>query len=272
MTKREFANKVAEMVNGTVHETEKANGVIWTGISILNETNINPNIYIDKMYEESWSVEQAADEVLKLNEKYKGQLSFDPNDFTNYENAKKGIKARLYNAATKASVYRSAAEYGFEDLIIIPVYQVSDNASIRITKEHIKSWGVTADEVLDLAMEQSKTDNYKIQSMFEIMCEMMGRTPEEVSMMGIPDDGNMFVVSNKSKAYGAYGIIAIKDQLNAAFPGGYIVIPSSVHECIIIPKNLAEGNDLDNMVQSVNGSELAAEEVLSDHVYIFEAA
>lgn len=269
MTKREYAEVVASKVNGTVNEVEKTNGIVYIGVSIPNETNICPNIYIDQMYEEKWSVEKAVEEVQKINERYKGSMSFDPNEFMDYKNAKRGIKARLYNATTKASIYRDASEYGFEGLIIVPVYQVNENASIKINAEHIKSWGVTADEVIDLAMEQSKQDGYEIQSMISMMMKLMGVEQAEAELMGFEDDGRMYVLSNKNKMFGAIGTILLADELKKRFPSGYIVIPSSVHEAIIMPRDIADEGILNDLVNDVNRTEVAPEEVLGSKVYIF---
>ena len=46
------------------------------------------------------------------------------------------------------------------------------------------------------------------------------------------------------------------------------ILPSSVHEVILLPKlSVFEKDELVNMVREVNTEGVAAEEVLSDHVY-----
>ena len=50
------------------------------------------------------------------------------------------------------------------------------------------------------------------------------------------------------------------------------ILPSSVHEVIAVSSELGTPDELSQMVREVNGSQVAPEEQLSDHVYKFEAA
>lgn len=49
------------------------------------------------------------------------------------------------------------------------------------------------------------------------------------------------------------------------------ILPSSVHECIAISEKMSTPDLLVHMVQEVNGTQVAADEQLSDHVYRFDA-
>lgn len=49
------------------------------------------------------------------------------------------------------------------------------------------------------------------------------------------------------------------------------VLPSSVHEVIVISTQAGEPDDLQEMVQEINNSEVAPEERLSDSVYKFDS-
>ena len=53
--------------------------------------------------------------------------------------------------------------------------------------------------------------------------------------------------------------------------GSFAVLPSSIHEVIVIPMENANFSeeDLTQMVQDVNGECVNAEEILSDHAYIY---
>ena len=59
--------------------------------------------------------------------------------------------------------------------------------------------------------------------------------------------------------------------METLFPEGYYLLPSSIHEMIIVPK---DGNispkELGEMVRNVNETEVAREEVLSDRIYEFD--
>ena len=52
----------------------------------------------------------------------------------------------------------------------------------------------------------------------------------------------------------------------------YYVLPSSIHETIIVPKNASmNATELKNMVMEINGKEVSPDEVLTDSVYEYDA-
>lgn len=94
--------------------------------------------------------------------------------------------------------------------------------------------------------------------------------PEIVSFL---PDSEMRVLTNTEKFYGAAAIIYGKDKIRdlAEKEGSDIVIiPSSVHECLLLPYDKSMPFELLNaMVNEVNASEVKEEEILSDHIYMY---
>jgi len=265
MTKREYAQEIADIINGEVTEIRKNNGVIKTGIQRKEEGhNVSAIIYIDDMYDEGVDIDEAAekiDELLKENSH--PDLSVEVDDLTNYESMKGKLTLQLFNERNAYEVKVSAKEYGFDDLIIVPVVVLGRTAngmmSFKVTNEILKKWGVSAEQVFADAEAQISRDDYTLVSMAKIMAEMMGMDVEN-----IPDNG-MMVVTNREKCNGAYGIIALREQLRQKFPDGYIVIPSSIHECIVHP--LIDTMDIDSWVNEVNDSCVDDTEVLGHKAY-----
>lgn len=262
MTKKEYANRIAALVNGEVKEVEKANGVILTGIVIDTGTNVRPCIYIDAMYEEQYTPEEAAEKVAEIaKENARPALSLD--FMSSFEAAKPLLRARLYNKATTAEVKRSAAGYGFDDLVIIPYLEnVTVNGSIKVTEAILKMWDVTADEVIDAAEENSKNDA-TMENMAEVLAQMASATGIPAPNMG--DVPPLYVISNNSRMFGAYGIIAQLEALKQRFKAGFTVLPSSVHEVIVVDAD--DPAAFDDMVSSVNAAEVDPEQQLSNHSY-----
>ena len=103
--------------------------------------------------------------------------------------------------------------------------------------------------------------------MFDTLSEM-------IDMEDLPNtDDFMYVLTNKEKLQGASTIL-YSDVLSTFAEKkntNLWLIPSSVHEWIIIPD---DGNmnreTLSEMIKEVNGSQLAPDEVLSDHPYYFD--
>ncbi len=257
MTKREYAEAIAKEINGAeVKEIEKANGVVRIGITVSPENGIAPVVYIDNAYEDGKEIEEVVDMVNAMISA-NGNVNIDMNMLTEFENVKDKIRARLYSNETKAEVFKSAKEYGFEDLILVPYIEnvietEEKNGSVKIDNGLLKAWGVDAETVMETAMANVE---YVIGGFL----------------------GVMTVVSNDrigSGAFGASSVIKARRELEEMFPNGYVVIPSSVHEVIVQPYPETEGdyNYMLDIVREINDTQLAPEERLSYNVYKFAVA
>lgn len=80
----------------------------------------------------------------------------------------------------------------------------------------------------------------------------------------------LYCFSNESKLNGAAYIMneEIQKMVSEKLGGDYYILPSSVHEVLVISKDIdIPLQNIEQMVQHVNLSCVSAEEVLSDHVY-----
>ena len=86
-----------------------------------------------------------------------------------------------------------------------------------------------------------------------------------------PAEESMFVLSNVKTTYGASAILdkEVMKKITDIFSEVYI-IPSSLHELIVLPcaPNM-DADMLTSMIQEVNSTSVAAEDLLSDHPYKF---
>lgn len=161
-----------------------------------------------------------------------------------YENVKNNIYPRLLNASLsdKFEVYYPADAVGFDDLIIVPFLQSEDKA---VDKEMMKIWGVDRETIMYDGFNNAK-ERAKIST-------LLGIDTVHLSFMN----------------YGAIASIILEPELVDRFPNGYIIIPSSVHECLVMANDGAADNDhLTRIIQEVNAT-LRDFEVLSEHPYYF---
>ena len=113
---------------------------------------------------------------------------------------------------------------------------------------------------------------------FEPMSNLVNRMVEEVigdtSQFSIKEDF-MYVLTNLTMTYGASAILteAARKLILERIPEGKVtMLPSSVHETILIPT--VEDEDVEvlgKLVQQVNKTELSKEDMLSDNVYHYDA-
>ena len=269
MTKMEYAKQVAAIVNGEAKEIEKANGVIWTGI-ICGDGNIRPTVYIDDIFETGKTPEEAAELILQRLSNVTDP-GFTIPDMSNYKDVKPKLRLRLYNEKTSADIFRPADEYGFDDLILIPYVQIDQQAAAKVTRQMLDHWGVPTAILFADAMENTEKLNFNVRPMSETMRAL---APEMAWMFPKVEEGTIepqYTITIDSKLFGAIGAIVKRNELMQKFPDGYYVLPSSIHEVIVMPKivNTLPKSELDNMVLCVNKEQVTPEEMLAWHAYEF---
>ena len=79
----------------------------------------------------------------------------------------------------------------------------------------------------------------------------------------------MFALSNGNYAYGASAIcnMEVLKKIASELNDDLIILPSSIHECIIKPKGIKTLAECSEIVHEVNNEQVAPEEVLSNHAY-----
>jgi hypothetical protein len=82
----------------------------------------------------------------------------------------------------------------------------------------------------------------------------------------------MYVLSNNQKMQGASALLYpdVLQDFSKALGKGFYVLPSSIHEVILVPEvGDEEPKLMEAMVCEINETQLDLEEVLSDKVYYY---
>ena len=86
------------------------------------------------------------------------------------------------------------------------------------------------------------------------------------------NDGSMFVLTNESGIFGASALFypGVIDRISEILGVGFYILPSSVHEVIILP-DVGNHNvgDLKQMVMQANRTVVEPKDVLSDNVWYY---
>jgi hypothetical protein len=120
--------------------------------------------------------------------------------------------------------------------------------------------------------------------MNEVMAEMMlpqmieecnGNREMAEAMLSamMPPDDKMFVLSNEKRINGASALLddKIMDEVREQVGDNFYILPSSVHECLIIPADeVIELRELENMVKEINETKVEPKDRLSNHVYQYD--
>lgn len=82
----------------------------------------------------------------------------------------------------------------------------------------------------------------------------------------------MFVLTNSLRSLGAACILYenVLFHIGNFLKENYYILPSSIHEVIIIPESQCPDEDtLNSMILEINETQVEIEDVLSDHVYYY---
>lgn len=275
-----------EGANVTKVEVTKNNDQHLVGISIKKVgSNIAPNVYLEKyftQYQDGEDMDTIIDEIATVFVE-NDVKDFDINDLTNYSRVKDRIYARLINTESNKEYLANKPHTEFADLSVMYAVNIGMNAngmsSVPITYSMLEGFGITKEELHDVAIQNIKEDDIYFKTMRDVLVEMMFPygvdESDPMAMMLPPEEENpsMYVLSNKNKTHGAVTILnkKIMDGISDRLGGDFIVIPSSIHEVIILPapKEAMDANELKSMIQEVNAGQVAPADVLSDHPYIY---
>ena len=87
------------------------------------------------------------------------------------------------------------------------------------------------------------------------------------------DVGGMYVLTNEEGMLGASALYYrdVKEKAAELIGSGYYVLPSSVHEVILVPDTMDHDvKDLCEMVKQANRTVVEPKDVLSDNVYHYD--
>ena len=196
-----------------------------------------------------------------------------------YEIMKEKLSVEVISAEVNEELLAKVPHDRIEDLAVVYRFIMESNedgrASILVNNDLIERMGVTHEQLRADALENSpEIRPAVIQGMNEVMKEMMG--PEAYEMFGIPDDTEemMFIATVPDKNSGA-GVLAYQDFMDQAaekIGGDFFILPSSIHEILLVPDDGQKGADeLKAMVMDVNATQVSPEERLSDNVYHYDS-
>lgn len=278
----------------------KNNDTVLDGLWIMKDKEqIVPVLYINDAYqayragaEIDYVVSDLADSYIKavsMNEDFSPDVAFE--NIREYEKIKDRIICRLVNRSANERWLLDKPFTPVEDLAVTYHIQMTKRedgiGSIAITEEMMELYGVDLATLHEQAMaNMEKLSPTVIRSLREVLMHLM--VPEFMREHGVSeaeahkgvgtaiteDVPELLCVTNESGINGAVCIVTPKMQQKLAetVGGDYYVLPSSVHEILVLPKageiNCAE---LQAMVQRINQETVSEDERLSDHIYEYSA-
>lgn len=189
-----------------------------------------------------------------------------------YEAMKDRLMMQVINTKGNEELLCDVPHMDFADLSLVYrfVFNTEPLQTAIVTNGLIHSYGITHEQ-LHIDALKSSINNFPVTI----------KTLEEV-LFGFCTDSNfsIYVATIKGLSYGA-SCLCYPDFFERAaevMKGSFYVLPSSIHEVLLAPANSDDPDDLTgtvknlkDIVQTVNRTEVAPEEKLSDSVYYYDA-
>ena len=303
MSFKEFTQEVAGKIREFLPETfagadielkvvTKNNNLKLTGLTIHESgSRICPTIYLEQFYQnymDGENMEAVLKKIADFRVINEGPKDFDADCIKDYEYVRTRLVPRLVSKDLNTEVLSERPHKIMEDLAVqyYVVLGVDENgtAGVAVTNNLMEIWGVSKEEVHEAAISNIPTiDRSTCRPLSEVLSGMMGADMSDL----LPDDCGIYVLSNTSQVYGAASILdhdfmvhvcEMFAEKDGSDPESVelVVIPSSVHECLLFSKNAGAVSSagltnlaLSQIIEEVNTSTVSLEERLSTHPYCY---
>lgn len=260
----------------------KNNSVELTGIMFKKTgERVSPTIYVEDLYEAYQRKEKSLCEITReMIERYESSVDsmkelsgFD----LDFEKNRKKIVYRLISRERNKELLAEMPYIPFLDMAITFHLVVSVNKnyvqSLKISKELQKKWNVTVEQLLKIAKKNTnELFPAEVKGLRDFIKEYLLSQEDDLTNIEKMD---MIVVTNELGMNGAITILyeGVIEKIADHYETDLYVIPSSVHEMIVVPVSDDTQKELYDMlrfiVKDINERYVAEEEILSNRVYTY---
>lgn len=201
---------------------------------------------------------------------------YDARVLEDYDRMKDALTVDLVPVAGNEQKLAQIPHKNVEDMALVYRFEeessVYGSASILVTNEMLAVYDITADQLHEDAMKAAVQNRpAKLHNMNDVMRDMMG---DMSGLFPMNEPSPLWVATVEGGQNGA-GVIqypGFLDQAAEALGGDFYVLPSSVHEVLLVADDGSmELSYLEEMVRSVNETEVSPAERLSDNVYHYDS-
>ena len=295
MTEKEFYEMIRDRIRDylperyencrvELNEVVKNNDLHLTGISVIPEgENAAPLVYLNSYYHQNREGRDADDICREIADTFLSfrDMSEQVNSLDmNYESMKDKLRVKVVNTKTNRELLRNVISQPVGcGYALVPYIDLENSGFpggyVQITKELASSFEKSSSEIIEEAVKGSCREEGAGLFRIEDMLFGIGK-PENLLKVDIKEEGTgPFVLTNTSG--GVLGACAlflpnVQKQIADTLGSGYYVMPSSIHEVLIMSdRSDMSPRDLVNMVKEVNSTMVAPEEQLGSRVLHYNA-
>jgi hypothetical protein len=179
------------------------------------------------------------------------------------------ILYQLINYENNRQLLEGVPHIPYLDMAIVFYYMIDEKIARMVTKEDQKKWDCTPGELERLATYNTPRKMPVLFKPLEDMVkDILGRENPFQESCPVP----MHILTNQKLFLGASSILypQVLWAVSQSLQDDLYIIPSSIHECIIIPSSSpCSPGELKKMISEVNETVVNPWEILSKHVLIY---
>ena len=264
----------------SVDQFQKLNSSYLSMQVRLDDNPIVPNINLEKFYDEfierGGTLRDLDSTLNTMAQQIQSEPALETAWLMDYGNVKDKLFIRVSDAKENAAMLAKAPHQEFDGLAVTYHIAIEGEhgiqASTPVTNSMLEMYGISEQQLRTDALE-SVQNAYPSQfiSLGTMMSRMMGIDEEMLPPVDVPQ---LMVLTNDQALYGAGALFypGQMDTIASQIGSDYFVIPSSIHEVLILPDDgTIDRHAIESMIQEVNMTAVAPEEKLSDHAYHYDA-
>ena len=249
-----------------------------------NGEKLHPQIYLERFFEDykrGKTMKEILQDVMTTYEEALKNINPDSlSGIEDWEQVKGRLAFRLLSKERNKETLENYVYKDFLDLAAIVTFcaEIDEQGvkAIRVTHDLAERWNVSKEEILQAA-EENTEDLFpvRMEPILDTLCRVADISrddlPEEV--LAEEDSPQIMVLTNYLGVNGATVLLydSLLQQVYEKLGGKFIILPSSIHEVIVMPSASApHAADSQKMVEQINRSSVKEEEILSDSVYLYD--
>lgn len=292
MSFEQFVDTVQEQIKGYLPDAYQDAEVQTTDFQKLNDGYIGmtvrqegqmvtPNINLNAQFDQYMRTGDMDRVLRSIAEQVQLQPDIQTDWLRDYEKVKDRLFIRVSDSQANKDYLSNLPHKTVDGLAV--TYHIAlngvegANASAAITNQMMEGYGITREQLHADALANAKgMMPARYTSMAAMMMGLAAEAGFNQDLMeeappGVP---MLMVLTNSQGLNGAAAMFypGQLDHVSDGFHSDFFILPSSVHEVLILPDDKAtDYRDLQMMVQQINATEVAPQDRLSDHVYHYDA-
>ena len=197
-----------------------------------------------------------------------------------WENIKEKLVIQVINTLNNQDMLKNVPHREFLDLSIVYRYLITGEKhqvqSILLSNKMAEYLNVSEEELYESAKEQTKKlMPVTIETAEDIVTQLLQLEDEEEELFFKSCSGElkpMYIISNEFKKWGSNSIIneELLETTANAFNDNFYIIPSSIHEIMVLPKSSSDVDTISQTIRETNDTFLSKDLLLSYSLYYYD--